>query len=913
MSAAMRLQRSIGNRALGHLVETGLLVGPPGDHYDQEPEGVAEEFLGMRFEPHQLSETEANALQRAGAGSKGPAIAHEVSRSPVAQSLTINQPGDHYEQEADRVAEQVTSGSVALPGGLSNLTGSVGPLQRECSCGGTCASCQEEEDRLQRKAESSAAPQQHAGAAPEIVHEVLRSAGQPLDHSTRAYFERGFGRNFSGVRVHIDSRAVESARAVNALAYTLGSEIAFASGKYAPTTHEGQRLLAHELAHVVQQRASTNAASVVQRQSLPASKREPEALNPQRKLRPPIPDEIKAEMIRQIIAIRDRWSHRLLPLKVSDVELVVNLVWEYSTKGRDASRGGRGSPSDWVDTLIELMSQTTYDRRAVRTNWVNLWDDALENATPIQRAEINRYLTQSTSQYVSYKPPDRSTDPSFLADVVKPVVDKAMQLGTLGIFDLELLKQLRIAATDRNMEAAEAALRKAGELLETRLINALTLGGGPAAYANVQFYRAQHPDGGNLLELFLIAGEGFVAGISENLLPIPEKKILLAENPFEKATFWEKMEAFFSAVLKVISLGRMAKSAATALKGGGTGRSGITAREAGLGKQVSLPEGGSREPAPPASAPKTPELAPPAKMPVPEGFKTVAATPSAKPAFKPASQIKGMIAAFALGVERTRRTVLSTSTGTGPPVSAIEPRPAARAELPPETVKPGGLEHEQGTPQTPPHAESPPETVKPSGLEHEQATPQTPPHAELPPERDIFREIHQEMALETPGTVTYPSTAAAAAAATALGLHSPDRPGFQTHSTAPSVRRVLGRSGNQWQSVHMLMQAAYRALRARGYVPPGGQAYSPGRALTTVDLSLAAHRAFDAGWVPLWNAAVASGQRISAGQVYQWLSNAINSVSPNLISNHMQGIILARIRTELFVELGLNWNDPILP
>lgn len=177
---------------------------------------------------------------------------------------------------------------------------------------------------------------------------------------------------------------------------------------------------------------------------------------------------------------------------------------------------------------------------------------------------------------------------------------------------------------------------------------------------------------------------------------------------------------------------------------------------------------------------------------------------------------------------------------------------------------------------------------------------------------DVFREVHVEMGLETRGTITYRSNAAAAAAATATGLHNADRPGFQTHSTASSVRRVLGLAGNQWQSVHMLMQAAYRALLGNGYVPPGGQAYSPGRALTTVDLSLPAHRAFDAGWVPLWNAAVASGQGITAGQVYQWLSNAINGVSPNLISNHMQGIILGRIRTELFVELGLNWNSMIV-
>jgi hypothetical protein len=178
---------------------------------------------------------------------------------------------------------------------------------------------------------------------------------------------------------------------------------------------------------------------------------------------------------------------------------------------------------------------------------------------------------------------------------------------------------------------------------------------------------------------------------------------------------------------------------------------------------------------------------------------------------------------------------------------------------------------------------------------------------------DVFREIYQEQGLETPGTVRYPSTAAAAAAATALGLHTSTRPGFQTHSTAPSVRRALGRSGSQWQSVHIVFQAAYRALRARGYVRPGGQPYSPGRALTTVDLSLAAHRAFDAGWVPLWNAARVGGQTITAGQAYQWLSNAINAVNPALINSAIQGAILDRIRTELFVELGLNWNDPIVP
>jgi hypothetical protein len=88
---------------------------------------------------------------------------------------------------------------------------------------------------------------------PSIVHEALRSPGQPLDAATRAFMEPRFGRDFSGVRMHTDARAAESARAVNALAYTVGHTIVFGAGQYAPGTPSGQRLLAHELAHTIQQ------------------------------------------------------------------------------------------------------------------------------------------------------------------------------------------------------------------------------------------------------------------------------------------------------------------------------------------------------------------------------------------------------------------------------------------------------------------------------------------------------------------------------------------------------------------------------------------------------------------------------------------------------------------------------------
>jgi outer membrane protein OmpA-like peptidoglycan-associated protein len=94
-----------------------------------------------------------------------------------------------------------------------------------------------------------------------IVHEVLRSPGQPLDRNTRAFMEPRFGHDFSRVRVHTDARAAESSRAVNAHAYTVGNDIVFAAARYAPETDMGRRVLAHELTHVVQQ-ASGAARSV---------------------------------------------------------------------------------------------------------------------------------------------------------------------------------------------------------------------------------------------------------------------------------------------------------------------------------------------------------------------------------------------------------------------------------------------------------------------------------------------------------------------------------------------------------------------------------------------------------------------------------------------------------------------------
>lgn len=166
---------------------------------------------------------------------------------PLQRKLTIGSEHDPLESEADAVAASVLSSSIA-PAPAQHATPS---LQRKCSCSGQqkCDECSKEEEKLQRKASGSVPSME----APSIVHEELRSSGHPLDDATRAFFEPRFHADLSRVRLHTGPRAAESAHAVHAQAYTVGSDIVFNKGMYAPSTAAGQQLLAHELTHVVQQ------------------------------------------------------------------------------------------------------------------------------------------------------------------------------------------------------------------------------------------------------------------------------------------------------------------------------------------------------------------------------------------------------------------------------------------------------------------------------------------------------------------------------------------------------------------------------------------------------------------------------------------------------------------------------------
>jgi hypothetical protein len=168
-------------------------------------------------------------------------------------NLYVGEVNDASELEAERLANAIMADGPEVTGWSLSRIG-IGPiLHRRCSCGGP-ASSEEECDEcrgghiLQRQATDARGL---AVIAP-VVNDALRSPGQSLDAATQAFFEPRLGRNLSHVRIHTGKLAAESARSVGALAFTVGNDIVFGAEQYKPGSIAGKRLLAHELAHVLQ-------------------------------------------------------------------------------------------------------------------------------------------------------------------------------------------------------------------------------------------------------------------------------------------------------------------------------------------------------------------------------------------------------------------------------------------------------------------------------------------------------------------------------------------------------------------------------------------------------------------------------------------------------------------------------------
>ncbi len=192
------------------------------------------------------------------------AIQRLIRSGTIQAKLIIGQPGDVYEQEADRVAEQV----MRMPQPQAVSSGSLS-IRRACpKCENDELKRQpikeeDEEEKLQRKPveeeEEELQAKAISGSIPEVNPDIeshiqsVMGRGKPLSENERAFFEPRFGQDFSQVRLHIGAQAAESAWAVNARAFTVGHNVVFGAGEYSSDSLAGRKLLAHELVHTVQQ------------------------------------------------------------------------------------------------------------------------------------------------------------------------------------------------------------------------------------------------------------------------------------------------------------------------------------------------------------------------------------------------------------------------------------------------------------------------------------------------------------------------------------------------------------------------------------------------------------------------------------------------------------------------------------
>jgi hypothetical protein len=229
----LALQRTIGNQAVLRLLakeRQNLPGGTPADSQPQAADPKREASPeGARSASWDFSKIPLFAPNRP----SGP----EAPRPFIQPKLMIGRGKDPLEHEADRIANHV----MARP---AHQAVSAAPLS------------------IQRLSTSAS---REMKAAPASVDRVLAGAGRPLEPAVRQDMEQRFNHDFSRVRVHAGAAAEQSARDVNAHAYTAAHNVVFGAGRFAPVTHDGRRLIAHELTHVVQQSASTSSPVAIQR------------------------------------------------------------------------------------------------------------------------------------------------------------------------------------------------------------------------------------------------------------------------------------------------------------------------------------------------------------------------------------------------------------------------------------------------------------------------------------------------------------------------------------------------------------------------------------------------------------------------------------------------------------------------
>lgn len=239
VDSVMMLQRTIGNRAVGTLLHSGMMqtklkIGMPGDKYEQQADSVANQVVSMPEPSVQTAPEEEKKIQT----------------SPVASTITpfvqtaAEKKEEVQKEPLDDKREDGALQRAAIPEDEKNEQ----PIMRKSE------SEPEEELPIQGKADPDGGSVKTAGNTSHIETGLSAvDGGRPLSEGESAYFESRFGTSFDNVRLHTDTNAAQLSRELNAQAFTVGSDVYFGAGKYDTESSAGKRLMAHELTHVVQQ------------------------------------------------------------------------------------------------------------------------------------------------------------------------------------------------------------------------------------------------------------------------------------------------------------------------------------------------------------------------------------------------------------------------------------------------------------------------------------------------------------------------------------------------------------------------------------------------------------------------------------------------------------------------------------
>jgi hypothetical protein len=231
------LHQRIGNRAVGRHLQAKMNVSHPHDPDEQEADRVAEQVMRMS-DPSSM---------------RHPAIHNLAAAAPQRKCTQCEEKEKPHTPNSDEEQQ----GGVAVDAGMPVLPppGELPEEQPSPLSPPTLPVGVQVEPAAQTDCRAPVAP------PPSIIGaDAGTGGGQPLQASERSFFEPRFGRSFDQVRIHSDGHAAESARALNALAYTVGKDIVFGAGQYVPGSSSGRTLLAHELTHVLQQTTARTSA-----------------------------------------------------------------------------------------------------------------------------------------------------------------------------------------------------------------------------------------------------------------------------------------------------------------------------------------------------------------------------------------------------------------------------------------------------------------------------------------------------------------------------------------------------------------------------------------------------------------------------------------------------------------------------